>query len=263
MGGLFDSSETAIDSTTPAPPCSSNRCHDIDNSPETAPRSQLAEQGASTSNSLHPHTPFSRLSSEPLHDIISTEGSRYARSEATTPSSSPPPRHCRASPENQLSQEGRLHTGRDEHELVDHALDTLLIDRGAREEQQQEGEQEKGDGNRFPTSIHLQNRVITRQEADAVVTATMSSTAPTRPGTMRRSHVLPSGSSRPHLTVAKHARSAGALFSRALPASVDLSPSPIASTPGRTPLSTRGQESLQARVPRAECLHQRLLYNKV
>jgi len=145
--GLFDSSETAIDSTTPAPPCSSNRCHDIDNSPETAPRSQLAEQGASTSNSLHPHTPFSRLSSEPLHDIISTEGSRYARSEATTPSSSPPPRHCRASPENQLSQEGRLHTGRDEHELVDHALDTLLIDRGAREEQQQEGEQEKGEGN--------------------------------------------------------------------------------------------------------------------
>ncbi|KAI9862945.1 MAG: hypothetical protein M1813_004118 [Trichoglossum hirsutum] len=53
---------------------------------------------------------------------------------------------------------------------------------------------------------------------------------------MRRNHVLPSGSSRPHLTVGQHARSAGALFSRALPASVDLSPSPIAPTtsPRRT-----------------------------
>jgi hypothetical protein len=93
-------------------------------------------------DSLPPHTPSSRLSSEPLHDSISTD------SKATSPSSSPPPRHCRASPETQLSQEGRLHTGRgvaDEHELVDHALDTLLIDEGARK--QQEGEQEKDEGN--------------------------------------------------------------------------------------------------------------------
>jgi hypothetical protein len=64
------------------------------------------------------------------------------------------------------------------------------------------------------------------------------------PGIIRRNHVLPSGSSYPHLTVAQYARSAGALFSRALPASIDLSPSPIASLPSRTPLSTRGQESL-------------------
>lgn len=88
--GLFDSLETAIDSTTPNPPCSSDGWHDIDDFPNTA-RLQLAEQGASTPDSL-PHNP-SRLSSEPLHDCISTD------SKATTPSSSPPPRHCRASPE--------------------------------------------------------------------------------------------------------------------------------------------------------------------
>lgn len=87
---------------------------------------------------------------EPLHDSISTEGSRRARSEATTSSSSPPPRHARASPETQLSQEARLHTGRgvaDEHELVDHALDTLLIDEGARKQQGVEQEQEQDEGN--------------------------------------------------------------------------------------------------------------------
>jgi hypothetical protein len=148
--GLFDSPETAIDSTTPAPPRSSDRWHDIDDFLEPAPRSRLAEQGASTPDSLPPHTPSSRLSSEPLYDSISPEGSRRARSEATTSSSSPPPHHARASPETQLSQEGRLHTGRgvaDEHELVDHALDTLLIDEGARKQQEVEQEQEKDEGN--------------------------------------------------------------------------------------------------------------------
>jgi hypothetical protein len=60
-----------------------------------------------------------------------------ARSEATTSSSSPPLYHARASPGTQLSQEGRLYTGRgvaDEHELVDHAFDTLLINEGARKQ---------------------------------------------------------------------------------------------------------------------------------
>ncbi|PVH70199.1 hypothetical protein DL98DRAFT_598027 [Cadophora sp. DSE1049] len=55
-----------------------------------------------------------------------------------------------ASPETQLSQEGHLHTGRgvaDEHELVDHALDTFLIDEGARRQQEVEQEQEKDKGN--------------------------------------------------------------------------------------------------------------------
>ncbi len=52
------------------------------------------------------------------------------------PSSSPPPRHYRALPETQLSQEGYLYTSRgvaDKHELVNYALNTLLINRGARE----------------------------------------------------------------------------------------------------------------------------------
>ncbi|MCJ1357476.1 MAG: hypothetical protein MMC33_007472 [Icmadophila ericetorum] len=146
--GLFDSLETAIDSPTPAPPCSSDGWHDIDNYPETAPRIQLAEQGASTPDSVHPYTPSSRLSSEPLHDGTSTEGSRHARSEATTSSSSPP-RHCRASPETQLSQEGRLHTGRgvaDEHGLANPALDTFPIHGGEREQEELEQEKDEGHG---------------------------------------------------------------------------------------------------------------------
>jgi hypothetical protein len=83
--GLFDSPETAIDSLTPAPARSPDGWHDIDDFPEPAPRLRLAEQRASP-DSL-PHTPSSRLSSEPLHDNISTD------SKATSPSSSPPPRH--------------------------------------------------------------------------------------------------------------------------------------------------------------------------
>jgi hypothetical protein len=163
---LFNSLETAIDSTTPAPPCSSDRWHDIDDYPETAPRMRLAEQEVSTLDSIHPHTPSSCLSSEPLHDSISEEGSRHARSEATTSSSSPPPRHCRASLETQLSQEGRLHTGRgvvDEHELVDHALDTLLIDEGARE--QQEVEQEIDEDNGTQQEVNVVAVVVTAERA--------------------------------------------------------------------------------------------------
>ncbi|KAG4440623.1 hypothetical protein IFR05_003882, partial [Cadophora sp. M221] len=145
---LFDSPKTAIDSTTPAPLCSSDRWHDIDDYPETAPRMWLKEQGASTPDSVHPHAPSSRLSSEPLHDSISTEESHHAGSEATTSSSSPPPRHCRASPETQLSHEGRLHTGRgvaDEHGLGNPALDTFPIDEGEREQEQDEGHGEDED----------------------------------------------------------------------------------------------------------------------
>jgi hypothetical protein len=77
------------------------------------------------SNSIH--TPPSRLPSEPLHGSIGAVylHPRRARSEAT-PSCyarprSPPPCCARASPENQLSQEGHLHTGRgvaDEHGVV-------------------------------------------------------------------------------------------------------------------------------------------------
>jgi hypothetical protein len=111
----FDSPETAVDSTAPAPPCSSDRWHDIDDFSETAPCLPPTEQGASTPDSLH--TP-SRPSSEPLHDRIGGVDlhPRRARSEATTSSSarprSPPPRHTRTSLETQLSEEGRLYTGR-------------------------------------------------------------------------------------------------------------------------------------------------------
>lgn len=55
------------------------------------------------------------------------------------------------SPDIWLSQEGHLYTSRgvaDEHELVDHMLDTLLIDKGPRDDEgareQQEVEQEEG-----------------------------------------------------------------------------------------------------------------------
>jgi hypothetical protein len=150
--GLFDSPETAFDSTTPAPPCSSDRWHDIDDFPETAPRLPLAEQGASTSNSVHPHTPSSRLSSEPLHDSIGAVDlhPRPAGSEATTSSSarlqSPPPRCARTLPETQLSQEGRLDTGRgvaDEHGLVGPARNADPV--GEREWQQEEDEDKDED----------------------------------------------------------------------------------------------------------------------
>ncbi|KUJ10218.1 uncharacterized protein LY89DRAFT_739958 [Mollisia scopiformis] len=111
---LFDSPETAIDSTTPAPPRSSDGWYDIDDFLEPAPRSQLAEQGASTPDSLPPHTPSLRLSSEPLYD------------------------------------KDRLYTGRgvaDEHELVDHTLNTLFIDEGVIKQQEVEQEQKKDEGN--------------------------------------------------------------------------------------------------------------------
>jgi len=69
--GLFDSPEAAIDSTTPTPPSNSDGWHDINAFPGTAPRLQLTEHGASTSNSIRPRTPPSRLSGEPFHDSTS------------------------------------------------------------------------------------------------------------------------------------------------------------------------------------------------
>jgi hypothetical protein len=133
--GLFDSAENAVDFTAPSPP-SPDGWYDINDFPEPAPYLPLAEQGASTSNSIRPPTP-SRPPSEPLYDSISIEWSRSASSEATTSFSSPPPRHSKASPETQLNQEGRLHTGRgmaDEYGLVNHTLDMFPINGWAREE---------------------------------------------------------------------------------------------------------------------------------
>jgi hypothetical protein len=141
--GLFDNPETAIDSMTPAPPCSSDGWHDIDDFLETAPRLPLAEQGASTSNSIHAAP--SPLSSEPLHDSIGAVDlhPHRARSEATTYARprSPPPRCARASPpKNQLSQEDHLHTGRsvaDEHRLVGPVRNADPVDERERRQQEE------------------------------------------------------------------------------------------------------------------------------
>ena len=74
--GLLDSLETTVDLTTPASPYSSDRWHDIDDFPETVPHLPLIEQGASTSDSMHPRAPSSHLLIEPLHNHISVAG-RY------------------------------------------------------------------------------------------------------------------------------------------------------------------------------------------
>lgn len=75
--GLFDSPKTAIDSITPAPPCRSNGCHDINNPLETAPRSQLVAQGASTSNCLYT-LPFLRASRASHYTIAAVQKDRAA-----------------------------------------------------------------------------------------------------------------------------------------------------------------------------------------
>ena len=103
------------------------------------------------SDSIRPHAPPSRLSSEPVHNSIGDVDlyPSRARSEATTSARHRSPPLCsRASPENQLSQEGHLHTGRgvaDEHGLVGPALDSLPIDEGERE--QHEVEQREDEDN--------------------------------------------------------------------------------------------------------------------
>lgn len=179
-GGLFDGPENAVASTILAP--SPDGWYDIDDFTKTTPQLQLSEQGASTPNSFHPHTPSSRLSGEPLHDSISTEGSRRARSEAAT-SSSPPPRSARASPETRLSQEGHLHTSQgvaDEYELVDHALGTL-IDKGARKQQEVEQEKEKGNSEDEDEGPQQEINVVA-----PVVVAERASGSP-RPANLRQS----------------------------------------------------------------------------
>lgn len=66
LDGLFDSTEITVDSTDPGAPPSSDGWHDINDFLETASRLPLAQQRVSTSNSIHPPTPPSRLSSELL-----------------------------------------------------------------------------------------------------------------------------------------------------------------------------------------------------
>ena len=61
--GLLDNPETAVNSTTPAPPSSLDRWHDIDDFLETAQRLRCSEQGASTSDSVRLYTSSSSRAS--------------------------------------------------------------------------------------------------------------------------------------------------------------------------------------------------------
>lgn len=167
--GLSDSPAPVAASRSLVPP-SSNGWFDIDDLPETGLRLPLTEQGASTSNSIGPYNPPPRLSSEPLHDSIGAMDlhPRRARSEATVPYSARPQSpllHCaRVSPEQQLSH----YTGRgaaDEHELVDHVLDTLLIDEGAREQEKDKGNSEDEDEGP-QQDINLVAPMVTPERAD-------------------------------------------------------------------------------------------------
>ncbi|KAH0535945.1 hypothetical protein FGG08_007156 [Glutinoglossum americanum] len=144
---LLDNLETAVGSTTPAPPSNPDVWHDIDNFLETAQRLRRSEQKPSTSDSMRPHTPSSsRASSEPLHDHTSAAGqcTVCARSEATMCSSAR--RYqlslcARASPENQPVHKDHLHAGRssaDEHELevLGSILDTDPVNEGKSQRQE-------------------------------------------------------------------------------------------------------------------------------
>lgn len=152
--GLFDSSENAVDSTTSAPSFSFDEWHNIDDSLKTALHLRLAEQEALTSNSIH--APPLRLLSESLHDSISAVNlhPRHVRFEVMTFCFAHPwslsSRCTKASSENQLSQEGHLHTGwgvADEHRLVDPAHNANSVDERKRQQQQQKVKQKKDEDN--------------------------------------------------------------------------------------------------------------------
>ncbi|KAF8847684.1 hypothetical protein BDZ45DRAFT_754641 [Acephala macrosclerotiorum] len=147
--GLLDNPETAIESTTPAPPSDPDVWHDIDDFPETAQPSRRSERKPSTSDSMRSHTSSSsRASSEPLHDHTSAAGqfAVRARSEATMCSFArryQPSLCARASTENQPLHGDHPHTGRSsagEHELevLGSTLDTDPVDKGKRQQQELE-----------------------------------------------------------------------------------------------------------------------------
>jgi hypothetical protein len=107
------------------------------------------EQGA-----LIPDSPYIPLypSSEPLYNGIgSIDLYLYrTRSEAIISSSarfrSLPLYYTRTLPETQLSKEGYLYTGQgiaDEYKLINRMLDTLFINKGAREQQEVKQEKDK------------------------------------------------------------------------------------------------------------------------
>jgi hypothetical protein len=131
--GLLDSLETAIDSTTPAPP-NSDVWHDIDDLLDTAERLRHLEPNPSMSDSMRPHTSSSSCaSSEPLHDHISAAGqcTVCAKSETTM---SPPTRPCNHSSDHLPTDRSAA----DEHELVRPALNSDIFDEEERQQQEQE-----------------------------------------------------------------------------------------------------------------------------
>jgi hypothetical protein len=131
--GLLDSLETAIYSTTPAPP-NSDVWHDIDDLLETAERLQHSEPKPSTFDSIRHYTSStSSASSEPLHDHISAAGhcTVCAKSEATMY----PPARCRNHPPDHLPT---VRSTADEHELVRPALNSDIFDEEERQRQEEE-----------------------------------------------------------------------------------------------------------------------------
>jgi hypothetical protein len=103
---LFGTIETALDSRISIRPSYLKGYYDIKrhSSTKTAQRLQLAEEGAAASDAIRPYSPFSRPSSEPLHNHsrIDKLCRGHARSKATishfgSPQSQPPC-YSRASP---------------------------------------------------------------------------------------------------------------------------------------------------------------------
>ena len=101
-----------------------------------------------------------------------------------------------------------------------------------------------------------------RRGAVAIVTATTSLT--TKPTRMRMmgNHFLLSASGCPCLTMAQHTRSVSPIFSRALPAIVNIAPSSISTFPSHTPSLVRARESPRDPVLSVDCLRRRLLHQK-
>jgi hypothetical protein len=209
--GHFDSPETTVDSTTPAPPSSLDEWYDIDNYPEMVQCLQLAE-GALTSNSMCPYSPSSYLSSELLYDRIDTDGldTHSTRSEAATSHYTRPrslsPRRSRASTGNRLGQEDRLHAGQstaDEREykdeLVRPALNTDIFDKRDRQQQEAEaeGEVDKNDDEDDGQLQQRVNSVAAVPMTESVGNTHLSSKGDESARPAKRQRPLPYGDSSP------------------------------------------------------------------
>lgn len=164
--GLLNSPETAIDSTTPAPP-NSDVWHDINDLLETAERLRHSEPKPLTLDSMRHHTSStSSASSEPLHDHISAAGhcTVCAKSEATMY----PPARYRNHPPYHLPT---VRSAADEHELVRPALNSDIFDEEERQRQEEEEQDDWGYGN---NNNNEDGRQL-QQEVKEDVTATLTS----------------------------------------------------------------------------------------